>query len=214
MAKHHSRPSLTTQLNWWLDASVFLGAVISMITGIYFLYLPVGGYQGGRNPTYGITILFERHTWDDLHTWGGVLMIAAVALHLWIHRSWIGMMTRKAFSTVRGQGGSLSKGARVNVLVDAIIAVGFLLSAISGIFFLFEPAEGVFIFTRTTWDLIHTWASIALALAAMAHIYIHWLWVTKVSAKMFRAASQPRQRLIRAALIPPLSNHLAKSATI
>jgi len=27
------------------------------LSGIYFLVLPTGGYQGGRNPYYGIQVL-------------------------------------------------------------------------------------------------------------------------------------------------------------
>jgi hypothetical protein len=42
--------------NWLIDAAVLIGAVIAAITGVYFLFLPSGGYQGGRNPMYGITI--------------------------------------------------------------------------------------------------------------------------------------------------------------
>ena len=68
--------------NWLLDATLFLGGVLAALSGIYFLFVPSGGYQGGRNPTYGVTVLFDRHTWDDLHTWGGVAMIAAAVVHL------------------------------------------------------------------------------------------------------------------------------------
>ncbi|MCO6453350.1 MAG: DUF4405 domain-containing protein [Caldilineales bacterium] len=201
MEKAQSRPSLTTQLNWWLDAAVALGAALSILTGIYFLYLPIGGYQGGRNPTYGIRILFERHTWDDLHMWGGLLMIVAVIVHLWYHRSWVGMMTRKMAATLRGEGGRLSRGAKVNILVDSIIAISFLLTAVSGIYFLFEPARGAFLITSATWDVIHTWAAVTLVLAAIAHLYIHWLWVTKVTAKMFR----PRRPISNRQKIDPVS---------
>ncbi len=191
MTPTRSNLSPTTRRNWWIDAIVFIGAALSILTGIYFLYLPVGGYQGGRNPTYGITILFERHTWSDLHTWGGIAMIAAVAIHLWIHRSWIGMMTRKIAASLQNRGAGLSKGARVNVLVDSVIAVGFLLTAISGLYFFFEPASGVFLFSSQTWDVIHTWSAFALTLAAIYHLYIHWLWVTKVTTKMFRRQTSP-----------------------
>ncbi len=191
MTPTRSNLSPTTRRNWWIDAIVFIGAALSILTGIYFLYLPVGGYQGGRNPTYGITILFERHTWSDLHTWGGIAMIAAVAIHLWIHRSWIGMMTRKMTASLQNRGVGLSKGARVNVLVDSVIAVGFLLTAISGLYFFFEPASGVFLFSSQTWDVIHTWSAVALTLAAIYHLYIHWLWVTKVTTKMFRRQTSP-----------------------
>ena len=76
-------PSLskTTKTNWWLDATVFLFALLSVISGAYFLFLPTGGYQGGRNPMYGVTILFTRENWDLLHMWGGVFMIIAVLIH-------------------------------------------------------------------------------------------------------------------------------------
>jgi len=53
-----------------------MSALLAALSGIYFLFLPVSGYQGGRNPMYGVTVLFERSAWDDLHTWGGVVMIA------------------------------------------------------------------------------------------------------------------------------------------
>ena len=71
--------SLQTRTNWIIDLTVFLGGLAAAISGIYFLFLPSGGYQGGRNPMYGVTVLFARHTWDDLHTWSGVAMIAVTA---------------------------------------------------------------------------------------------------------------------------------------
>ena len=77
--------SKQTRNNWLIDFALFSGAVVSAITGIYFLFLPVGGFQGGRNPIYGVTILFERETWDDLHTWFGIAMILAAVIHITIH---------------------------------------------------------------------------------------------------------------------------------
>ena len=55
--------SAKTKKNWLIDAALALGGVIAALSGIYFLFLPSGGYKGGRNPMYGVTILFERHTW-------------------------------------------------------------------------------------------------------------------------------------------------------
>ena len=68
--------SKQTQRNWWINAALGGSAIIAALSGIYFLFLPNGGYQGGRNPLYNLQILFTRHTWDDLHTWSGVIMIA------------------------------------------------------------------------------------------------------------------------------------------
>ena len=190
-----TRPlSLATRLNWLLDVAVFAGALVAALSGIYFLYF-VSGYQGGRNPTYGITLLFTRETWDLLHTWAGVAMIAAVALHLAIHLNWIGMMTRKVSAALRGKSG-MSKGARINVLVDLVIAISFLLAAVSGVYFLVDVRSGwqvagsvpLFLWSRTTWDIIHTWSAVTLIVAAIVHLAIHWGWVTKVTARMWRSA--------------------------
>ena len=92
--------SKQTRNNWLIDAVVFIGAVVAAITGIYFLFLPSGGYQGGRNPMYGITILFSRSTWDGLHTWFGALMIAAVVVHFAIHWNWVTKVTAKVFHSL------------------------------------------------------------------------------------------------------------------
>jgi hypothetical protein len=46
--------SKQTQKNWWIDAALFISALIAAFSGIYFLLLPTGGYQGGRNPLYEI----------------------------------------------------------------------------------------------------------------------------------------------------------------
>jgi protein-S-isoprenylcysteine O-methyltransferase Ste14 len=89
----------------------------------------------------------------------------------------------------------MSKGARVNVLVDLVIAISFLLAAASGIYFLFDVRSGwqvtstapLFLWSRTTWDLIHTWSGVTLIVAAIVHLAIHWGWVTKVTAKMWRS---------------------------
>jgi membrane protein implicated in regulation of membrane protease activity len=171
-------------MNWLIDAGVFTSAVVAAVSGIYFLFLPTGGYRGGRNPYYGITVLFDRHTWDDLHTWFGVAMIAIVAIHLAIHWQWVVAMPKRACSALAGKSCGLSKGSWLNISVDAAVALGFILAAVSGLYFLFEPAKRAFIFTSTTWDLIHTWSGVVMIAAAVIHLAIHWRWVVKVTTRM------------------------------
>jgi hypothetical protein len=188
--------SRQTQANWLIDAAVFVGAVLAAITGIYFLFIPSGGFQGGRNPMHGITILFSRHTWNDLHTWGGVLMIAAVVVHLAIHWGWVKMITRRTYNSTRSRGSKLSQGAKINITVDMAIAVSFLLTAVSGIYFLFAPSSGYqveahpnwsggLLLSATTWDLLHTWSGTVLVVAALVHFAIHWRWVKNVTVRFW-----------------------------
>ena len=189
--------STRTRTNWLINASVFLGAVVAGLSGIYFLFVPSGGYEGGRNALYGLRILFERATWHDFHTWGGVIMIGAVVIHVAIHWDWITMMAKRVMSAVASKGAHMSKGAIVNLVVNAIIGVSFLLTALSGIYFLFAPNGGFqggqnaawdpgLLFSRTTWDLIHTWAGVTMIAAGGAHFTIHWRWVKNVTARFFQ----------------------------
>ena len=183
--------SRQTRNNWLIDAAVAIGGLVAAITGIYFLFLPSGGYQGGRNPLYGITILFERHTWDDLHTWFSVLMIAAVAVHFAIHWNWVKGMAKRVAKSATGKGARMNRHGIFNVAIDAAVALGFLVAAISGIYFMFagagRAADPLFIFSRTTWDLIHTWSGTVMIIAAVVHFAIHWRWVTKVTRNVFRS---------------------------
>ena len=190
------RMSMQTRANWLIDAVVFVGGLLAALTGIYFLFLPSGGYQGGRNPMYGVTILFERHAWSDLHIWTGVAMIVAIVIHFAIHWQWVKRMARRTVSAMFSGKSGLSKGARFNVALDVLVAVSFLLCAISGIYFLLGPSGGFesgrnpgwdpgFLFSRTTWDLIHTWSGIVLIAAAVVHLAIHWRWVKNVTARFF-----------------------------
>lgn len=188
--------SAQNRRNWLIDAVVFVGGVLAALSGIYFLFLPSGGYQGGRNSLYGITILFSRHTWEDLHTWGGVLMIGAIIIHFTIHWKWVRMMGHKAGNALQSKGGNLSRFAKFNIIINAVVGLSFLVCALSGIYFLFAPSGGFqggnnpgwdpnFLFSRTTWDLIHTWSGVVMIVAAVVHFWIHWRWVKNVTRKLF-----------------------------
>ena len=99
--------------------------------------------------------MFDRHSWDDLHTWAGVAMIVAAVIHFAIHWQWVKMITKRTVNSMLAKGSGLSRGATLNVVVDATVAISFLLTAISGLYFFTWPSEGASIspavlFTSTT----------------------------------------------------------------
>lgn len=156
--------SKQTRNNWLVDTGLFLSAVIALLSGIYFLYLPIGGYKGGRNPTYAIEILFERHTWEDLHKWAGILMIAIALIHIPLHWNWIVNMIRRIFREIVEWRSTFKIRARLNLILNLIVGISFLVVAISGVYFFFVPGvsqesgnrDPIFFFTQLTWDKIHT----------------------------------------------------------
>ena len=192
------RMSTQTRKNWVIDAVLFVAALVAALSGIYFLFVPSGGYQGGRNPLYEVTIFLSRHSWDDLHTWSGVLMIATVAIHLVIpsHLKWIKMTAKRIVNAVRSRDVTIPQSVKINIITNIVIAFSFLLTAVSGVYFLLAPTGGLqggsnsdwdpgFLLTRTTWDLIHTWSGVILVVAAVIHFAIHWRWVENITKRFF-----------------------------
>jgi hypothetical protein len=188
-----------TRRNWVIDLFLFCGALLASLSGVYFLYLPVG-YQGGRNPLYGINILFGRETWDLLHTWSGIAMISIAVLHIVLHWKWITSIAKRLWRELTCQCTPLNAYGKFNAGINLLIGLTFLLSAISGVYFLFftgsaQAGHPILLFSRTTWDLIHTWASVLMILAAIIHFAIHWRWVIKVTKRIFQPAPKQGQGL-------------------
>jgi hypothetical protein len=185
--------SKQTKKSWWIDVTLFGGALVAALSGIYFLFLPSGGYRGGRNSLYNVQFLFARQTWDDLHTWGGVVMISAAIIHLAFHWKWVVSMSKRIFNELFFRSGSMNPRGRWNLVLDLVVGISFLLAALSGVYFLFFPGghaavDPLILFTRTTWDLIHTWAGVVLIAAAILHLAIHWKWVAKVTTNLLALA--------------------------
>ncbi len=85
------------KINYWVDVAIAITFVLSALSGLVLFAAP-SGYQGGRNPFYGQTVLLlSTHTWDTLHTWSSIAMIAGVGAHLALHWNWMVCMTLKMF---------------------------------------------------------------------------------------------------------------------
>ncbi len=147
---------------------------MAIISGIYFLFLPDGGFRGGRNPLYGIVIFFQRYTWEDIHTYSGLAMVAAALIHLVIHWKWVWMMTKKMVNILLGRCTTLNRRGILNVLL-----MGWWQSASSSpllrdlLFFFPSPPPGGPYPARfepfPLGHMIHTWAGVTLIAAALVH---------------------------------------------
>ncbi len=190
--------SAQTRNNWWIDLALFASGITVFFSSIYFLILPVGGYQGGRNPLYGIVILFDRHTWGDIHIWGGVAMLAVAAIHIPFHWSWIVNMTKRAFKIAMGQCKSMNSRGKFNLAINVLLGLSGLIAGISGLYFLLIPgashnsflADPRWLFPLSTWDFIHTWSGVIMIAVVVLHLDIHWKWLTKVTKKIFLSIVQ------------------------
>ena len=178
-----------TNQRWWLFALLNLIGIGVLASSIYFLVFPAG-YQGGRNPYYGITVLFNREEWDLIHLWTGLGMILVVFVHIAVHWKWIKTMALRCVKPQICEVGTKNKRAQYNMLLDLIAAVSFILVSVSGIYLMFAPSRSsasfapVFIFDWYAWDVIHTWSGIAMFISVFLHLEIHWGWIVNVTRKI------------------------------
>jgi len=195
--------SVQTRNNITLDMFLLISGLISILSGIYFLFLPIGGFQGGRNPFYEEIIFFERHAWGDIHIWSSGIIMALAALHIPLHWQWIVKMTKTGYRSMFGEG-KVNIHSRFNLFINILIGLSGLICGFSGIYFLLVPAAHgsaagapVWLFTPLVWDLIHTWSGVVMTAAGILHFGIHWKWVVKVLGKYGKAllTPKPTQRL-------------------
>lgn len=186
-----SKSSLTPKLcqNWLIDALLGLSAILTVLSSLYFLAFPVSGYQGGRNPYYQQVLIFDRQSWDIIHTWAGVGMILIALWHILIHWGWITGTAKRVWRVMIGKRVGFGRRLTYNILLDAVVALSFVVCAVTGIYFLFFVHHGSLgqnvLFDRTTWDLIHTWSGVVMTISAILHFVLHWKWVVRITTKMF-----------------------------
>jgi hypothetical protein len=100
-----------TKLNFLLDTAIFIAFLLSAVSGVVFLFLPQGGFQGGRNPGFQGSILFlSRAGWRDLHTWASLIFVAGVVIHLALHWRWIVCVAKRYARNALGHSRGREKG--------------------------------------------------------------------------------------------------------
>jgi hypothetical protein len=193
-----------TVVHWVAAVLLTLSAIVAGISGIYFLFAPSGGFQGGRNAAYGAVYLFSRETWTDIHTWSGTVMIAIVVVHLALHWNWVAEMARRTAAVVRGTRKGFSFQVWKRVIIIAVIALVFVGTAVSGLYFLSSSGgharlsqAGGFLISRQSWDLVHIWTGILLIVASVVHLVMRWKWIARVTPTVGRAMANRRKADVR-----------------
>jgi len=94
--------------------------------------------------------------------------------------------------------------AKINLVVDTIIGIGFLFEAVSGlVLWLVLPHEGyqggrnsqygeAFVLTRGEWLSIHDWFALIIVLGIVVHLALHWRWITCMLRNTWKQAFPPK----------------------
>ena len=75
--------------NLGLTLSFLVTAVTGIIMGVVF--------SSGEGTGQRIWLGLARHSWSDLHTWAGIIMVVLTIFHIWIYRKVFIVMTKNLF---------------------------------------------------------------------------------------------------------------------
>ena len=188
--------SKATRKRYLMDFVMFILFIGVMTSSLYFLYVP-GGYQGGRNPRFNMSIIFDRETWEEIHIWTSMILSAILFIHILLHAKWIKDVFFKCIQLWKKSVRTRNRMRLLNILDDRISAVFFIICLFSGLVLFFIPGgKGTayiefLSITRDVWKGIHTWSGIGMLAGVIVHLIIHWGWIKKVSGKLFSLQNMP-----------------------
>lgn len=103
-------------VNFVVDALALVAFVLLAGTGVLVRYvLPPG--SGHFSSLWGM----DRHAWGEVHFWISVVLLALLALHVFLHWRWV-------VSMVKGKSGE-SSGARLALAVVGVLMLGAIVAA-------------------------------------------------------------------------------------
>jgi hypothetical protein len=119
-----------TSLNFVIDAVAFAGFLLLATTGVLMAYrLPPGsggrdGFGGGRGESQrSIELLWglTRHEWGDVHYWMAIALMAVLAVHLFLHWSWIVGVVRGRPTSASPQRLALGAVGLISVVILSLL---------------------------------------------------------------------------------------------
>lgn len=135
--------------NWWIDLVLFAGFITTFtldLTGV------------------------------ELHQWIGILGGALAAFHLFIHRAWVGAVSKRFFGKTSGQ-------ARIYFSLDAFLLLGFTLIIVTGLgisTWLNLPLGNF-----STCLSIHITISILTLVILLLKLVLHWRWIAHTARQIW-----------------------------
>lgn len=145
----------------------------------------------------GIFIFFlvsaaPHFTGNLIHEWLGVVLAAALIIHILLHWDWIISVGAKFFKNIW-------QVSRLQFVLDILIFVSFITLIASGLIISKNVMNtlGIQFTAARSWKIIHSTASNLTVLLTGLHIALNWSWITCMINKN---AIQPIRSIFRPGL--------------
>jgi hypothetical protein len=101
----------------------------------------------------------------------------------------------------------MSNKAQFNYVLDAVIALAFILSTLSGLVFMFAGSGGyqggsnpnfqaeMLGIDRSTWSDLHALTSLVMIAGVFAHLVFHWSWIVCMTKRLFKPGRRQVQEV-------------------
>lgn len=92
----------------------------------------------------------------------------------------------------------MSNKAKLNYVLDAVIAAAFILAALSGLLLMTAGSGGYqggrnssfeterLGIDRWTWKDLHAWGGLVMTAGVLVHLLLHWNWIVCTTKRLLR----------------------------
>ena len=107
-----------------------------------------------------------------IHEWLSIALAVAVSVHLLLHWAWITATLRRFFGRLTGQ-------ARINLLLNIVLFIAFVIVTFTGLLISREalPFFGFDLQPSRAWQTLHRLSADAIVFAMGLHVALHWKWI-------------------------------------
>ncbi len=165
-----------TRINLWLDVSLFILWVGTVLTGLLLYFLPAGRSVA--------ELMFPaRYMLRGIHPWIGVTLLAIVVIHLTRHWPWLVCVAQRFWRKT-------SLRARLNFSLDSLLFLAFAGASLSGLMIWLVLSGGgyqggrdpfstraFFGLARHDWRDLHHWAGFVMIGIVGVHLLLHRKWI-------------------------------------
>ena len=163
--------------NFWLDCSLLVTFVSTLITGvIIWLLIP--------HQTDLDFLGISRHSWLTVHLYSGLVSFAGSVIHIIWHRTWLKALRKRPFA-------SLPPKLRANRLVDRWIWMVLLAASGFGALDWVLPGNTI----GSISSRLHVAFGLAWLLGVTVHLALHNKWIASASMRYLRVKEVCRAHL-------------------
>jgi len=170
-------------INFIIDVILIILISILGITGL--LIFP------GLLKLFGLNLnAFPKAQIYNIHHWIGLLLFVVAGIHVDLHWKWIVLMTKR-FLKRRKNGNHKSVRKPINLVVDIVLLIAFLLVVLTGIikFPGFLPFLGInpLMIPLNELSFIHDWSGTLLFGLVIIHLALHFSWMVSTTKTLIHS---------------------------